>query len=107
MKRIIRTLTDDEKQKLADLRRTVTNELPDLIAKDQLRHKAAQEKTLSGAVRRLIHASGQTVDQLASQVGSEPLLLDEFLTGEQTLRSDVLDRLAETLKCETNLAVGS
>src|SRR3954454_19221339 len=105
MKRIVRALTNDEQQKLADLRRTVTNELPDMIEKDRLRHKAAQEKTLSGALRRFIHASGQTIDQLAVQVGIEPLLLDEFLTAEQTLQSDIMDRLAEILKCETKLTV--
>jgi hypothetical protein len=103
MKKLVRALTDDEQQKLTDLRRLAADELPDLIAKDRLRHKAAQEKTLSGALRRLIHANGQTVDQIANRVGIEPLLLDEFLTGEKTLPSDVLDRVAEVLNCETNL----
>src|SRR5437868_5385909 len=103
MKKIVRALTVDEQQRLADVRRKVADELPDLIAKDRLRNKAAQEKTLSGALRRLVHASGKTVDQLADRVGIDPLLLDEFLTGEQTLQSDMLDRLAQVLNCETNL----
>ncbi len=107
MKRIIRTLTDDEQKRLTDQRRQIADELPDLAMKDRQRRDAAEERTLSGALRRLIHASGQTVDQLANQVGIEPLILDEFLSGEQTLRSDVLDRIAQALHCETDLAVGS
>jgi hypothetical protein len=34
---------------------------------------------------------------IATQVRIDPILLDEFLTGERTLRSDVLDRLASIL----------
>ena len=31
-----------------------------------------------------------------------PIVLDDFLTGERTLRSDVMDRLASVLGCELN-----
>ena len=34
--------------------------------------------------------------------GGTPLVLDEFLTGERTLRSDVIDRLAGALGYELN-----
>jgi hypothetical protein len=34
---------------------------------------------------------------IAERAGIPPLILDEFLTGERTLRSDVLDRLAGIL----------
>ncbi|MHC4181067.1 MAG: helix-turn-helix domain-containing protein, partial [Planctomycetota bacterium] len=36
---------------------------------------------------------------VADQAGITPLVLDEFLTGERTLRSDVMDRLANVLGC--------
>jgi hypothetical protein len=35
-----------------------------------------------------------SIATFSTQVGIAPLVLDEFLTGERTLRSDVLDRLA-------------
>ncbi len=35
--------------------------------------------------------------EIAARVAVTPLVLDEFLTGERTLRSDVMDRLAAVL----------
>jgi hypothetical protein len=37
---------------------------------------------------------------IAAQAGITPILLDDFLTGERTLRSDVMDRLASALGYE-------
>jgi hypothetical protein len=38
--------------------------------------------------------------EIAAQAGVTPIILDDFLTGERTLRSDVLDRLAAVVGYE-------
>ena len=48
-------------------------------------------------LRRAIHTSDLQLADIASKVGITPIMLDEFLTGERTLRSDVMDRLATVL----------
>jgi len=93
-KRISRELTPDEKQRLQRQRALVAGELPDLVQRDKMRKEAHEESTLSGEVRRTIHASGLSLAAISAQAGITALQLDEFLTGERTLRSDVLDRLA-------------
>jgi hypothetical protein len=62
-----------------------------------MRKEASEEATLSGQLRRAVHASDLSLAAVAVQVGIPLLVLDEFLTGERTLRSDVLDRLAAVL----------
>jgi hypothetical protein len=62
-----------------------------------MRKEAQEEATLSGELRRAIHASQLPLVQIAAQAGITPIVLDEFLTGERTLRSNVLDRVARTL----------
>jgi hypothetical protein len=95
--RITRELTAAERTRLQQLRAQIATELPDLTARDQLRKEAREEATLSGDLRRAIHASAMSLSAIARQAGIDPILLDEFLTGERTLRSDVLDRLAGIL----------
>lgn len=96
-KRISRELTADEIEKLRQQRAMAAAELPDLIVRDQMRKDAQEEPTLSGEIRRAIHASELPLASIAVAAGISPLLLDEFLTGERTLRSDVLDRLTAAL----------
>jgi transcriptional regulator with XRE-family HTH domain len=55
---------------------------------------------LSGDLRRTIHASPLSLADIAARVQIPVLTLDEFLTGERTLRSDVLDRLAGSMGLE-------
>jgi transcriptional regulator with XRE-family HTH domain len=81
-------------------RRQIHEELPDLQERDQLRKDAREEGTLSGELRRAIHASQQSLAEIAVRAGVSPLLLDDFLAGQRTLRSDVLDRLAGVLGYE-------
>jgi len=59
--------------------------------------EAAEENTFSGELRRAIHASGFHLNYIADRVGTTPIVLDEFLTGEGTLQSDVIDRLVAML----------
>ena len=99
-KRITRTLTAAQRARLRQQRRFVAAELPELIAGDQACKEAQDEPTLSGELRRAVHTSSRSLEQVAAQAGIAPLVLDEFLTGERTLRSDVLDRLASGLGLE-------
>lgn len=98
-RRITREFTAEEAARVRQIREQIAAELPDLIARDQLRREAQEETTLSGGLRRAIHASQLSLSTIAAQIGVTPLLLDEFLTGERTLRSDVMDRLANVLGC--------
>jgi transcriptional regulator with XRE-family HTH domain len=79
------------------LRESIAKELPDLIARDQLRKAAREERSISGAVRDAIHRSDLPLQAIATKAGLSPVELDEFLTGERTLRSDTLDRLAAVI----------
>ncbi len=97
VRRITRELTTAEQVRLKQLREEIAAELPDMLARDQLRREARMEATLSGDLRRAVHASPMSLSAIARQVGIDPIVLDEFLTGERTLRSDVLDRLAGIL----------
>ena len=101
--RVSRPLTEAEQKRLAEHRAAVATELPDLMARDQLTREAREEPTLSAELRRAIHASDKSLSAIAVQAGVSPIHLDEFLTGERTLRSDVMDRLAQVLGCEVKL----
>lgn len=95
--RIARELTPEEQDRLRRQREQIASELPDLIERDRMRNEAREEVTLSGELRRAVHGSHLSLNALAERAGISPLILDEFLTGERTLRSDVLDRLASIL----------
>jgi hypothetical protein len=99
-KRVSRELTSAEKDRLAKYREQIAQELPELTARDQMRKDAREEHTLSGELRRAIHASQLSVAEIAAQAGITPVVLDDFLTGERTLRSDVIDRLTSVLGYE-------
>ena len=103
-KRITRELTQAEKARLEKYRGQIAQEMPDLRAHSQMRKDACEESTLSGELRRAIHESGLSLAEIAARAGVTPIVLDDFLTGERTLRSDVMDRLASVLGCELNRA---
>src|SRR5437870_7950933 len=96
-KRTTRELTPEELERLKRHRELIAKELPDLALRDQMRKDAHDEPTLSGELRRAVHAQQRPLAAIAAQAGITPVLLDEFLTGERTLRSDVMDRLAAAL----------
>jgi hypothetical protein len=79
-------------------RALIAKELPELIAKDQRLADAMRERTPSAALRRAIHASRILLPDLADRANTDMDALDAFLTGEQPLTSDVIDRLATILK---------
>lgn len=84
---------------MQEARQEIAAELPDLIRTDQMRKSAAEEDTFSGALRRAIHKHDLSLTQIADQCGIGVEDLDEFLTGERTLRSDMIDRIAALLGC--------
>jgi hypothetical protein len=96
-RRVTRELTPEERDRLRRHREQIASELPDLTERDRMRQEARQEATLSGELRRAIHGSPLSLSTIAQRAGISPLALDEFLTGERTLRSDVLDRVAGVL----------
>jgi hypothetical protein len=99
-KRVKQELTESELVRMRQYQEQIAQELPDLQLREQMRKEAREEATISGVLRRAVHASQLSLAEIAARSGIGPLLLDEFLTGERTLRSDVLDRLAGTLGYE-------
>jgi hypothetical protein len=79
-------------------RALIAKELPDLIAKDQRLADVMRDRTPSAVLRRAIHASRILLPDLADRASTDMDTLDSFLTGEQPLTSDVIDRLATILK---------
>ena len=98
-RRVTRELTPQEQERLRRQREQIAAELPDLAERDRMRHEARAELTLSGELRRAVHGSSLSLSVIAERSGVSPLVLDEFLTGERTLRSDVLDRLLNVVGC--------
>jgi hypothetical protein len=96
-RRVTRDLTPEEQSRMRRYREQIASELPELAERDRMRKEAREEATLSGALRRTIHSHPLSLFMIAERAGISPLALDEFLTGERTLRSDVLDRLADVL----------
>jgi hypothetical protein len=94
---VTRALTPEEQNRLCRYREQIASELPELAERDRMRKEAREEATLSGELRRAIHGSPLSLSTIAEGAGISPLVLDEFLAGERTLRSDVLDRLASIL----------
>lgn len=96
-RRIVGELNPAVMKRIRRSRSLIAKELPALIQKDQRLHDAMQEHTASGALRRAIHSSGILFPDLAAQAEIDTDALDGFLTGEQVLASDAIDRLAEIL----------
>ncbi len=99
-RRTTRELTPAEQERLIRQREKIAEEMPEMTARDQMRKEAREEATLSGELRRAVHASELALSAIAAQAGITPLMIDDFLTGERTLRSDVIDRLADALGCQ-------
>jgi hypothetical protein len=96
-KRTYVELSDEKRAQIQRAQAQVKEELPELAIRLRMANKAAEERTFSGALRRAIHASGFHLNYIADHASTTPLILDEFLTGEATLQSDVIDRLVALL----------
>jgi hypothetical protein len=78
-------------------RKSIEQEMPDLAERDVRMREAADEDTLSGHLRRAIHHSRRPLGDIGREAGISTSLLCDFLEGERTLRSDVLDRLTQAV----------
>ena len=87
------TLTPEQQTRMQKQREQIAAEKPQLQAKLERIHEAKQEPSFCGQLRQAIHSSGRLITQLASEAGITTQQLSDFLSGDRTLRSDVLDRL--------------
>ncbi len=87
-------------------RELIEQELPELTERDVRMREAADENTLSGHLRRAIHQSRRPLRDIAADAGIPSTCLCDFLEGERTLRSDVLDRLAQAASVTISLVAG-
>jgi hypothetical protein len=78
-------------------RSRIAEELPELTERHERMVEAKAEDTFSGHLRRAVHRSGRLVREIAAEAGVSSEVLCEFLEGTRTLRSDVLDRLAQAV----------
>ncbi len=84
-------------------RKSIEAELPELADRDARMREAADEDTLSGHLRRAIHQSRRPLRDIGRKTGISTTVLCDFLEGERTLRSDVLDRLAQAVGVTVSL----
>lgn len=87
-------MTPELRERWQRARQETEAELPELVELGRRMREASAENTLSGHLRRAIHHSGRELAEIAAEAGISALELNEFLSGDRTLRSDVLDRLA-------------
>ena len=78
-------------------RELIERELPELADRDARMSEAAAEDTLSGHLRQAIHQSRRPLRDVSRDAGISTTVLCDFLEGERTLRSDVLDRLTQAV----------
>jgi hypothetical protein len=100
------TAKDIPSELLEQLRRDrekIAAELPELRERGKRLDEAACENSLSGHLRRAIHRSGRPLKRVATEVGLDVFVLCDFLEGTRTLRSDVLDRLAQAVGATIHL----
>src|SRR5438128_4758822 len=92
-----KTIPPEFMEQLRRDREKIAAELPELRERGRRLEEAAAENTLSGHLRQAIHRSGRPLKKIAAEVGIDVFVLCDFLEGASTLRSDVLDRLAQAV----------
>jgi DNA-binding phage protein len=100
IRRVYRQFTPEERERWLKARAEVEAEMPEIAARSRILREAATEPNLSGAIRRTVHRSGLMLSQIAREAGLTETQIHEFLLGERTLRSDVLDGLVSALGFE-------
>ena len=86
-------------------REAIASERPSLERQDARRAAASAEDTLSGHLRRAIHASTKPLHAIADDAGISRAALRDFLEGLHSLQSDELDRLTAAAGVSVTLAV--
>src|SRR5437588_1471855 len=92
-----KTISAELLEQLRRDREKIASERPELKERGQRLDEAAAENSLSGHLRRAIHHSGQPLKKIAAVAGLDVFVLCDFLEGTRTLRSDVIDRLAQAV----------
>jgi hypothetical protein len=92
-----RQIPDELLSQMQRDRELIEQELPALAQRDARMREAAAEDTLCGHVRLAIHGSRRPLGEIAREAGISTTVLCDFLEGERTLRSDVLDRLTQAV----------
>ena len=95
-------------EKMADIRASwpkIEAELPEQMERLSRMNEAAAESSLTGQLRQAVHQSGQQVPQIAVVAGIDPETLCDWLEGLRTLRSDVLDRIAQAIGASTHFSL--
>lgn len=98
-----KTIPEELLEQLRRDREKIVAELPELIDRGHRLDEAASEDSLSGHLRRAIHRSGQSLKKIAAEAGLDTFVLCDFLEGTRTLRSDVLDRLAQSVSAKIHV----
>lgn len=97
-------LSPEQQNEIVRARLLAEKEKPRIKERVRLLDEAAGEQTWSGTLRRAIHVSGIDLDLLSQRTGIDIIQLDEFLTGERTLRSDAIDRIAISLGAKMTIS---
>ena len=87
-------------ERLCADREVIAGGLPEAIQRAERLREAAAENTVSGHVRRAVHRSRRPLEAIAHDAGIPLEVLCDWLSGERTLRSDVLDRVAQAVGAE-------
>ena len=80
-------------------------ELPEQMERLARMDEACAETSLTGQLRQAVHKSGLQVPQIAATVGIDVVMLADWLEGLRTLRSDVLDRIAQAIGASTHFSL--
>jgi hypothetical protein len=86
-------------------REAIAAELPEAVQRAERLREAAIENTVSGRLRRAVHQSQRPLDAVAGDAGITAELLCDWLAGDRTLRSDVLDRVAQAVGAEMSITL--
>jgi hypothetical protein len=107
IKRTMRTLTPEESARMKELAEKVEAERPLIDEKFRRMELAAEEATFSGQLRRAIHGihqRGLSLPEFLARTGMTWETLERFLLGEAPLPSDAIERIAEVLNLELQVA---
>ena len=99
----IKRIPEELLEQLRSDRAKIAEELPELGERNRRLDEAASENSLCGHLRRALHRSGQPLKKIAAAAGLDVFVLCDFLEGTRTLRSDVLDRLAQAVGATIHL----
>lgn len=90
-----RRLNHDEIADDRELREKIEQEFP-----PKAEASSVQSNSLSDSLRRSIRESGQSVEEIARDSGTSPVVIAGFLSGTRDIHMATADRLARSLGVE-------